>query len=371
MICHDENPKAFYKVVSILFKIRNSIIWYVPKLNQQNTKIMQNTVKTILKKSNYFIVKLLYSRFISKIFNIKLIITIILSSFSISCAVKNDQFIKKDISKNNSNSESILAKNSSNFNQDIVIAKYIDGNITKKEVDSEIKILAMQNSQFKDVEFDKLDKDQKEAVINEIIIKKILYKKAKKLKLHNNKSYKDALNNFQNEMLKQEMIVHIVKEATSQDKIINSYNKLIKDLSNKKEVKISYIALSNSKDANAIYQLLIKSPAKFSFYAKNKSIDKETAKNGGDLDFVIESIVPSEIVEKVRIAGRGNITKPILVGGKYFIAILKAERDFKVPDLKDIENEIAKNLAKKAVEEFASESLKMAKLQIYSQSVVK
>lgn len=246
----------------------------------------------------------------------------------------------------------------------IIISNYKGGKVTLRDAQLELDKIIIRNEKLKGLTFNQLTSDQKENIIKEIIIKKIAHKEAKKRNLHKNKQYKEALRLFETEMLKNNLYADIAKKASEEENLKNNYEKLAKDLEDKKDIKISYIALKTEKEANSLHKTLIKYPKSFSKQAKLKSIDKETAKNGGSLDFLIEDAFPKEIVNNAKKLEKGKISKPFELADKWVIIKLEDLRPAKIAKFEDVKQALATSLSQKAMQDFISKSIQDANISI-------
>ena len=246
-----------------------------------------------------------------------------------------------------------------------IVSTYSSGQVTLKDVNFELEKLVAKNEKLKGLTFDKLSQEQKEAVIKEVIIKEIAFKEAKKRNLDKDKDYQEALKNFESELLKQKLIFALAKEATDEKNVKKNYDELAAKLKDKKDIRISYISVKTAKEAEALYQVLAKYPNSFASQAKKKSLDREVAKKSGDLGFVMEDSLPSEIVKQVKTMNKGQVSKPIqLSNGKWAIIKFEDERPAEISPYEKVKDALAQNLAKKAIEDFVSQSFEKAKMSI-------
>lgn len=246
----------------------------------------------------------------------------------------------------------------------VIISTYDGGKITLQDANNELSKLIAKNEKLKGLTFDKISSDQKEAIIKEAVLNKLAYKEAKKRKLNKDQDYQEALELFETELLKQKLFIALAEESKNEENLKKNYAELVEKLKGKKDLRISYIALKNEKDANYIYRRLSKKPKSFSYYAKNKSIDKETAKKGGDLGFVFEDSLPENIAIESKALNKGQIAKPILTSGKWIIVKLEDERPAKIRSFEKSKDALANNIGQKAIEDFVSQSLEKAKISI-------
>lgn len=244
---------------------------------------------------------------------------------------------------------------------EIKISTYKGGEITEKEAKAELRKLVVRNKKLRGLTFDKLSDAQKKIIIKEAVINEISYKEAKKRKLHKEKEYKEALNLFKKEFLKQRLLASLRKDATSDELVKAKYDTLVEKLKGQKEINIRYIILGTEKKAKFLAKKLSKSPRYFSTQAKRNSLDKKTGKKGGNLGFVLESQLPAQIVEAAKTLKKGQVAKtPVALGDKWVVVGFEGQRDAQISEFKDVKAALAKALAQKAIKDFISKNLKEA-----------
>ena len=253
---------------------------------------------------------------------------------------------------------------SENDTSKTIISTYSGGQVSLRDAATELDKLIAKNEKLKGLTFDKLSSDQKEVIIKEVVLKEMAYKEAKKRSLNKDQDYQEALKLFETELLKQKLFIKLTEEAREEKNLKKSYDELAEKLKGKKDVRISYIAVKTQNEAEVIYQFLLKSPNSFAAQAKRKSLDKEIAKKGGDLGFIIEDALPAEVVKQARTVDKGQIAKPIQTSGKWVIVKLEDERPAEITPFEKSKDALAQNLAKKAIEDFVSQSLEKAQISI-------
>jgi parvulin-like peptidyl-prolyl isomerase len=246
-----------------------------------------------------------------------------------------------------------------------IIANYKGGSVSLNQAQIEIEKLAVQNPSIKGVKFNNLTSDQQELIIKEVVLKEKIYKEAKKQGLNKDEDYQQALKIFETELLKQKLFAKLIEDAKKEGNIKAQYDKLVKNLENKQDFKIRYIALKNEDEANKIYQKLTKKPNLFNYYAKNKSIDKEAAKKSGDLGFVLETLLPAQIQEKANVLADNEISSPIELGqDKWAIIKVEDRRKAQIVPFEKAKDALAQSLAQKAIGDFVTKSLEEADISI-------
>jgi peptidyl-prolyl cis-trans isomerase C len=246
----------------------------------------------------------------------------------------------------------------------IIISTYEGGKISLKDANNTLEKIVARNEKLKGLTFDKLNSEQKETIIKEAVINEIAYKEAKKRKLNKDEDYKEALKIFESELLKQKLFIALAEEAKSEENVKKSYDELVKKIKGKKDLRISYISLKTEKEADSLHKILVKNPNSFSSQAKKKSLDKATAKKGGDLGFVLEDLLPKKISDAAKSLTKGQISDPISLSDKWVIIKLSDERPAQILLFAEAKENLANNLAKKAIEDFVAQSFEKAKISI-------
>ena len=245
-----------------------------------------------------------------------------------------------------------------------IVSKFNGGEVSLEEAQLELNKLALNNQDLQGVDFLALNIDEQELIIKEIIIKKIAYREALKRKLNKSDSFESALQNFKTEILAHNLYNDIKEKALNADKLQAEYVKLTQELKDKKEIKISFIAVETEQKAQNIRKIISRYPNSFAKQAKKHSIDKNSAKNGGDMGYVYKSSLSAEILAAAEKVKRGSITKPILVGEKWLIVKLEDERDATIPEYDSIKTVIEQSVAQKAVQEFILTNMENANISI-------
>lgn len=249
-----------------------------------------------------------------------------------------------------------------NKEEQISVAKYKNGTATLADANIELDKIIAQNSNLVGVKFNNLPKSQKELIAKEAIIHKIFVKEAIKRNLDDDE-VKKVVKLFRETLLKEKLIEELVKEVNEEEYIKNKYDTLVAELKDKKDVRIRYIALKEEKEANKLYKKLRKSPKNFSYYAKKRSIDKATAKKGGDLGFVLRDQLPVAIANRTKEMKKYEISKPIQSGGNWIIVKFVAERPAQISKYEDIRDSLAAQIAKQEIQKFTKESFEKAEIK--------
>jgi parvulin-like peptidyl-prolyl isomerase len=270
------------------------------------------------------------------------------------------------ISSCKNNFHTSLNKNALKEN-DKILATFEGGDVRLSQVKREFAKITARDEKLKKLTFDDLTSEQKKIIINEVVVNDVSYQKAKELKLNNDDDYQEALKLFETELLKQKLYINIADQIKQEENLKKNYQQLASKLANKKDYRFSYIALKDEKDAkkeaDEIYEKLLKNPQKFSDIAKKKSIDKDTAKKGGDLGYIVEDALPTEILSSLKKLKKGQVSKPILSANRFLIIKFIDERKAEILPFDKAKEALAQGLIKKALEDFNSQAVKDSQIK--------
>ncbi len=256
-------------------------------------------------------------------------------------------------------------QNSQNSQDDQkILATYLGGVVKIIDVKIEMEKIIAKNNKLKNLKFESLNSELQKVIIQEVVINKLASKKAKENGLDKHPDYQMAINLFENELLKQKLFIEIANKVKSEENIKKNYQELVKKMQNKKDYRLSYIALKTQNKADEIYETLNKNSKKFAELAKKESLDLESGKKGGDLGFAIEDALPSEIINAIKKLKKGQITKPILSSNRFVIAKFVDERKAEILSYSKAKEVLTSNLVKKALEDFSKEILNEADIKI-------
>ena len=249
-----------------------------------------------------------------------------------------------------------------------IVSEYNGGQITLDEAQTALNKIALNNKNLTGIQFNDLTSEQKQVIVKEAIINEIAISEAKKRKLNKSEEYQKSLRIFENEVLTKKLYSEIAETAVTDAKIRQQYNQLVKELEGKKDVQLSYISVATKANANKIKNILRKYPTAFASQAKKKSLDKESAKNGGDLGFILKDQLQPEIIEALDGLKQNQISQPIQINDKWVIIKYVDERDTQPAEFEQVKELIAESLSQEAIKDFIEQNLADANISIYLNS---
>lgn len=258
-----------------------------------------------------------------------------------------------------------LSVNSYKQSQDNpVVAKYKDGVVTKNEINDKITDYNKNNPKAKIASFDDLPTAQKEVLIKDLVLQRVTAKRARSLNLNNEDDYKKVIFNTQLKLLQTKLYFKLIADASDEKNVKAKYDDLVLKLKDKEDLKIALIVVKTEDAAQKIYKRLQKNRKLFSYLVKTKSIDKQSKKNKGVIDYSIETSFPTNIVTIIKSLQKGQIAKPLAIGDNWAVVKLINKRSAKINSFALSKNKLSQSLSLKAVEDFNKKALKEAEISL-------
>ncbi|EAK9856563.1 peptidylprolyl isomerase [Campylobacter lari] len=219
-----------------------------------------------------------------------------------------------------------------------------------------------------------LPAEQKKAIIDQYIVQQLVLKDAKAQKIENDPSYKEAL-----ERAKEAILVNIYQKKIFdsikiEESKVKKYYETNKDKFTKPaQVKARHILVTSEKEAKDIIAELSKLSGKvlndkFAQLAKEKSIDKSSSAQGGDLGWFTESAMVKAFSDAAFSMKKGTISKtPVKSDYGYHIILKEDARAKSTMSYNEVKAGIENNMKleefQKLINKKAQELLQKAKVE--------
>ncbi|MBI5640106.1 MAG: peptidylprolyl isomerase [Nitrospirae bacterium] len=186
------------------------------------------------------------------------------------------------------------------------LAKVGGTQITQAEFDKEFQTLPDYAQQMFEGEAGK------EKFLNEIVKKEMLYQEALKKGLDKTPEFSKKVEDFKKLTLVAELLDKEImsKAKVSDQEVKDYYEKNKDDFTTTTQIKASHILVKTEEEAVKVLERL-KKGEKFDEIAKKVSIDKNSAKNGGDLGYFSKGQMVPEFERAVAGLKPGELSKPV------------------------------------------------------------
>ena len=180
-------------------------------------------------------------------------------------------------------------------------------------------------------------------IVNELINKHLITKKAYKDKLDQQKEIVDLLKKNKDEIMAKYWLQNFLTKNISEKTIKDFYTRYLENFKTFKEYNASHILVEEEEEALQIIKKL-KNKSEFSKLAKSYSIGP-SKQNGGDLGWFRSGQMVKEFDEAILKLKKGVITNiPVKTQFGYHIIILNDIRNSKPKKLNDIKQKIIKRI---------------------------
>lgn len=184
------------------------------------------------------------------------------------------------------------------------------------------------------------DKDkEKQVVMDELIDKMLLAQHAVSSKLDQDPEVSSLMKRVREEILVQAVKRKMLRDNPVTDEDVKKRFEQEVANTHKTEYKVRHILVKEETDAKDILAQLAKG-AKFDKLAKDKSMDTQSGKSGGDLGWVNQGMVVPEFFEGVTALKKGQ-TSPAPVKSDFGFHVIKVEdsRPLKIPSYEEFIND--------------------------------
>ena len=221
---------------------------------------------------------------------------------------------------------------------DVVIAKVNGEAIHKKELDKFEKSLPPEVlKKAKEENKDKLFSSLRDQAIDF----KLLTEAAKKANLEKDPEVITALNQMKEQVLLQAFIGKQLNPLVNDAALKNEYSEFLKTFpKDESEVKIRHIMFKDEAGAKKAIEGL-NSGADFQKLAREQSIDKSTATEGGDLGFIRKGQVDAAFADAAFALKSGEFTKtPVKSAMGWHVLKLEDRRKVKAPTFEEVKDQL-------------------------------
>jgi peptidyl-prolyl cis-trans isomerase C len=219
-----------------------------------------------------------------------------------------------------------------------------------KVYESELKAKLKTLKTGVDIDVNKIPLEAKKILVNEIAGQKAIFNKAIKEKIQNDEYIKEELGAYAKNLIKAKYLEEFIKESVTEENVKSVYNQLKNELNGKYEIKASHILLGTEEEANKVFARVRYNKKRFSTLAQQESLDKSTAKNGGNLGYIVQGRMLKEFEDKAFSGNKNEILKPFQTKLGWHVVYVEDKREAQAATFeqarRNIENELAKNAIK-------------------------
>jgi len=187
------------------------------------------------------------------------------------------------------------------------------------------------------------------ALLERIIDSKLVVQEGKKTKTNDDPAFKKRMAFVEEQVLQDFWIQREISRLVTLEKIQQRYQERLKSMPPEEEVHARHILVATEDEAKALIAELKKGAA-FDKIAKEKSTDKASGAEGGDLGWFKKSDMVKEFADAAFGLKKGELSEaPIKTQFGYHVIKIDDRRTAPPPALEELSEQIREELAREAV----------------------
>lgn len=187
------------------------------------------------------------------------------------------------------------------------------------------------------------------ALLDRIVDSKLVVQEGKKSKVTEDPAYKKRLAFVEEQVLQDFWIQREIARKVTADKLRQRYEERLKSLPSEEEVRARHILVATEDEAKALIAEIKKGTA-FDKLAKDKSTDKASGAEGGDLGWFKKSDMVKEFADAAFDLKKGALTEtPIKTQFGYHVIQVEDRRKAPPPAYEELAEQLREEMAREAV----------------------
>lgn len=213
-------------------------------------------------------------------------------------------------------------------------------------------------------DFESFDENIRQNVLRGLVSERLIYQEAVKSGLDKSDEVKKRVAAMEKQVIMQSYMEQKAKSLVSDDQLKTAYNKKVAELKGQEELKARHILVGSEEDAKKIAGEL-KKGGDFDKIAKEKSTDKASGENGGDLGWFTKDRMIPEFSDAAYKLKKGEISAPIKTSFGWHIIKLDDRRPVQAPSFDEMKEALRGEVTNKAVQGYVEELLKKADVKYF------
>ena len=187
------------------------------------------------------------------------------------------------------------------------------------------------------------------ALLDRIIDSKLVVQEGKKSKVTEDPAFKKRMAFVEDQVLQDFWIQREIARQVTADKLQKRYEERLKQMPSEEEVHARHILVSTEDEAKALIAE-IKKGAAFDKLAKEKSTDKASGTEGGDLGWFKKSDMVKEFADAAFNLKKGELTEtPVKTQFGYHVIKVEDRRKAPPPAFEEMAEQLKEEMAREAV----------------------
>ena len=224
----------------------------------------------------------------------------------------------------------------------------VDGvKVYEKDISDRLNSL----SNGRDIKLENIPQNIVKAMVLEVVVNNNIDKDSKKLGYQKDPEIVSKVEEYKKGLIREKYLNDMVYSKITDQDVLNEYNRIVDSLKGKEERKIKHILVENEDEINRVRRSVMRT-GNFEKIAQEKSIDKASARNGGDLGYVLKEELVPEFGDMAFILKVGEISKPVKTQYGWHIIKVEDVRPAQFLPFDQVKENIKSNLQQQAIQNF-------------------
>lgn len=213
-------------------------------------------------------------------------------------------------------------------------------------------------------DFSSFDENIRQNVLRGMVSERLIAQEAIKGGYDKNPDVLKKIEAMKQQVVMQSFIEDKAKNLVAEKDIKALYNQKAKEAKGQEEVKARHILVASEEDAKKIAEE-IKKGGDFDKIAKEKSTDKGSGAQGGDLGWFSKDRMVPEFADAAFKLKKGDVSEPVKSAFGWHIIKLEDRRPLAFASYDDMKESLQAELTNKAVQTYVEGLLKKADIKYY------
>jgi parvulin-like peptidyl-prolyl isomerase len=199
----------------------------------------------------------------------------------------------------------------------------------------------------------------------EAYVARTIYKMAKKHGVAIDNNVKFLTKKYHEGLTREKFLTESVVGPIKEEDLRERYQQLVNMLKDREERRISHLVVATEEEANRIKNMILRLN-NFEAMAEKKSLDKESAANGGSLGYVLkENISIPEFAEVAFLLRIGELSRPIETKNGWHLVRVDDIRNIKIKTYEESKDDILEQIKQERLEEFIDGFAHRPKIELF------
>ncbi len=214
-------------------------------------------------------------------------------------------------------------------------------------------------------DFNSFDENIRQNVLRGLVSEKLIYQEALKSGVDKSDDVKKRIAAVEKQVIMQSFMEQKAKGMVTDAQLKAAYDEKVKAMAGQEEVKARHILVADEAEAKKLSEQLKKKPADFEKIAKEKSTDKASGANGGDLGWFTKDKMVPEFANAAYEVKKGEVSAPVKSAFGWHIIKVDDRRPLQAPAFDEMKEALRGELTNKAVQGYVEGLLKSAEIKYY------